>query len=74
MFKDPKSVILAATQLAHIGDCRMSYSTKQTLLESAQRLTARPPSLPDPHFSVGFNTRSRTAATRLMTRRRRTPT
>ena len=31
LFKDPKSVITAATMLAEIGDCRDRYPTKQTL-------------------------------------------
>jgi transposase len=31
LFKDPKSVICAATMLAEIGDCRERYPTKQAL-------------------------------------------
>jgi transposase len=31
LFKDPKSVVTAATMLAEIGDCRERYPTKQAL-------------------------------------------
>jgi transposase len=58
LFKDPNSVITAATLLSEIGDCRARYPTRDALTTQPERVPTVHRDLPRRHQSATFCTRS----------------